>query len=425
MIHHLKQGVYHGVTLLAERVASPSVSWSEKKGTGPNGLAHEEVRVREQRAMPSPEVSQPPQERPLDADNEGRQSPLLATVSGGRNSAAALADEACAHPADDELGRRRYLSCWVVLDAQISTTGSFASVQRRTPYRRITEEGYPPRFVASGIRYPEDGPSHGVQLVSLSAGDSPRDALWTSTEALGIDAALCQTQPERMLGEFALSFWLEGNAIPVLHASAVVGPSGACILFIANSGAGKSTLAAYLCQRLGFHLVADDVVAIHGGPSRATADNRATAIQRPGSGFWVYPGVRKSRLCRDAAKHLAIDASTWRDLPGTISKVELSEPPNGGNRRHPLSVSAVCFLSRHRAKGAPTAVERLPPSVALGSLLQHGATAGFPAHCGRDASRLHSLAQFAKEVPMFHVKAANNLDDIPHTWDAIQAHFAF
>ncbi|MBZ5586241.1 MAG: hypothetical protein LAQ30_29465 [Acidobacteriia bacterium] len=73
-----------------------------------------------------------------------------------------------------------------------------------------------------------------------------------------------------------------------LHASAVLGPTGA-YAFLGPSGAGKSTLAAALALR-GCALLCDDCLAL---------------VERPPRGIFVLPGHRGSRLWPDSAEALS------------------------------------------------------------------------------------------------------------------------
>ncbi len=73
------------------------------------------------------------------------------------------------------------------------------------------------------------------------------------------DPSLAYIAEIRLLGG-VLAYWLESEGTPALHASAVVGESGA-IAFCAANGGGKSSLAAELMVR-GFRLLTDDILPI-------------------------------------------------------------------------------------------------------------------------------------------------------------------
>ena len=89
------------------------------------------------------------------------------------------------------------------------------------------------------------------------------------------------------------------RGLPVLHAAALIGPSGAAVI-CGDSAAGKSTLAAALALR-GWTLIADDLAPI------ALDDDFAPIVQPTGSRIALWP---------DAVEALGVDITHATDPEG-------------------------------------------------------------------------------------------------------------
>ncbi|UBF26553.1 hypothetical protein K9N68_00625 [Kovacikia minuta CCNUW1] len=83
-----------------------------------------------------------------------------------------------------------------------------------------------------------------------------------------------------------LSFWLERQGLPALHASAIVFPTGGTAGFLATSQGGKSSLAAAFIQR-GCALLTDDILPLEWDGRTVTG----------------RPGYAQMRLWPDQAEH--------------------------------------------------------------------------------------------------------------------------
>lgn len=99
---------------------------------------------------------------------------------------------------------------------------------------------------------------------------------------------------------------LHQRGLLVLHASAVVSPTGGAVLFAGPSGAGKSTLLSELMKR-GCSMLVDDVCAVE-----VTDDGEATVLA-------AYP---RTRLWADAARRLGQDVEGLPRTRPTMDKFE-------------------------------------------------------------------------------------------------------
>lgn len=140
-------------------------------------------------------------------------------------------------------------------------------------------------------------------------------------------------------------FVQELRGTTILHASAVE-VDGAVLGFVGPSGQGKSTMAAVMCLN-GAALVADDLLAVDGGPPPTCIGGTTELRLRPGAA--VLAASRPEARCRTTPDGRT--AVSWRQAPA-------------GAR--PLGALVVPRPSRDATE---VLARRRPPTDALGALL--------------------------------------------------------
>jgi len=178
----------------------------------------------------------------------------------------------------------------------------------------------------------------------------------------------------------------------VLHASAVVGPSGV-VGFCAYSQTGKSTLAFALAKR-GYVPWADDALAFETGARVSQALALPFAV----------------RLRPESQEYFAVEP-----LPPEI------EPQNGtvitvGAERKPIT--ALCVLSRG-AEDEPSAIEPLEAAEAVTALLPHAYWSTL-ADEPRKARMVQTYLELANTVSTYAVTISPVLDKLPDLLDALE-----
>lgn len=163
-----------------------------------------------------------------------------------------------------------------------------------------------------------------------------------------------------------------------LHGSAVA-LGGEGLAFLAPKGVGKSTLAAALV-RAGAGLVSDDTVAVELG---------ADAM--------LWPGGRRLRLWRDAARRVAGGSLRSVPVPGGKYEVVCAEPAQAEGVR----LSAIYVLEPVDG-AADVGRHRLPASAALVSLIRHAKLAHLLGLC-ESRTLLDRSAALARRVPVYEL----------------------
>ena len=202
-----------------------------------------------------------------------------------------------------------------------------------------------------------------------------------------------------------LSFWLERQGIPALHASAVV-VAGRVAVFLSTNSGGKSALAATLMQA-GHALLSDDILPVelaHG-----------TCVGRPG-----YPQMR---MWPDEAQHFL---GHYEDLPQVhpaYSKRRVLVGRDGlgsfCDEARPLACLYLPERYELAAAGADIAIMPLSRRDAMMELVRNSFAAGIADAIGRQPQRLDLFAQMVCQVPMRRLVYPSGFEHLPRVRQAI------
>ena len=218
------------------------------------------------------------------------------------------------------------------------------------------------------------------------------------------DGSLAETL---LLGP-VISYWLEGQGLPVLHASAVAA-AGAAIGFLAGKGAGKSSLATAM-MNMDWQLVTDDLLAIRG---------QRDVIEG-------LPGYPQMRFWRHQASALWGDLEQWRQvLPQRAGKLRVPVGDGGVGRFCSGAQPMRClFLPRRRESDGDLSIhfERLLPRQSLIELVRGSFLPRLVEAAGLQAHRFGVLASLARTVPLVRLDFPSGVEHLPLVQDAIVAY---
>ena len=230
------------------------------------------------------------------------------------------------------------------------------------------------------------------------------------------------------LGE-VLSFWLERQGIPALHASAVL-IGGRAVAFLSSNQGGKSGLAATLMQS-GHPLLTDDILPVE--------EHNGVFLGRPG-----YPTMRmwpdEAAYFLGAYEHLPLvhpelskrrvpvggdGFGSFCDTSQPLACIYLPERRDASGASTTSEISAVGHPGRHPSQpdGAVpnTDVEILPvsPRDAVIELIRHSFSAHQVEAAGLAPQRLNFFARLAQKVPMRRLIYPASFEHLPRVREAI------
>ncbi len=208
----------------------------------------------------------------------------------------------------------------------------------------------------------------------------------------------------RLLGP-VLSFWLEKQGIPALHASAVVCEQGA-VAFLSSNRGGKSSLAASLMQA-GYPLLTDDILPVEHRQGR----------------FFGHPGYPQMRLWPDEAEHFLGQSNSLEHVHPELSKrrVPVGADAFGTFCSTSQLVSCVYLPERREPADGDMEISIRPVAArdAVIELVRHSFSARMVEAAGLQAQRLNLFAQLARQVPMRRVLYPSGLEHLDTVRDVI------
>lgn len=197
-----------------------------------------------------------------------------------------------------------------------------------------------------------------------------------------------------------LSYWLERQGIPVLHASAV-SVDGRAVAFLGTNKAGKSSLSIALMQR-GHPLLSDDLVG----------------LQTTASGIEARPGFPSMRMWPDLAQHVA--GKRWQELPLAHPRFDKRRTPVGpeGFGRFIDEVQPfACLYLPERAGDDGAApeirIESVPPGEAIFEFLQESFLPRITQAAGLAPGRLKVFSRLTGRVPVRRIVYPAGFQHLP------------
>lgn len=219
-----------------------------------------------------------------------------------------------------------------------------------------------------------------------------------------IDVYMLAAVPElaelRLLGP-VLSYWLERQGIPTLHASAVGTDRGA-VAFLSHKEGGKTGLAAAFLQA-GFPLLTDDVLP----------------VEDAGGTFLARPGYPQMRMWPDEA---AFFVPGWEDLPTVhpvISKRRVPVGDGGFGTFHETSLPLACLYLPERVEDGPAEIQDVSPRDAVVQLLRHSFSPRLVEAAGLGPRRLDFFARLAMQVPVRRLRYPSGFDRLQETVERV------
>jgi hypothetical protein len=198
----------------------------------------------------------------------------------------------------------------------------------------------------------------------------------------------------RLLGP-VLSYWLEKQGIPTLHASSVV-VDGLATAFLSKSGGGKTGLAAAMMQA-GFPLLTDDILPVE--------DRNGTFLARPG-----YPQMR---MWPDEAEHFL---GGLEDLPlvhPVVTKRRVAVGAGGFGAFHDAALPLGCIYLPERLADGPVEIHEIRPRDALIELVRHSFSSHLVEAVGLQPRRLDLFARLVMQVPVRRLRYPSGFERLP------------
>jgi hypothetical protein len=198
----------------------------------------------------------------------------------------------------------------------------------------------------------------------------------------------------RLLGP-VLSYWLEKQGIPTLHASAVIA-DGLAVAFLSKHGGGKTGLAAAMVQA-GFPLLTDDVLP----------------IEESGGTFFARPGYPQMRMWPDEAEHFL---GGFEDLPlvhPAVTKRRVAVGTGGFGAFHDAALPLACIYLPERMPEGPIEIHEVSPRDALIELVRHSFSPHLVEAVGLQPRRLDLFARLVMQVPVRRLRYPSSFERLP------------
>lgn len=197
-----------------------------------------------------------------------------------------------------------------------------------------------------------------------------------------------------------LSYWLERQGIPVLHASAV-SVADRTVGFIGTNRGGKSSLAVSLMERR-YPLISDDLVG----------------LQQSEAGVEARPGFPSMRMWPDLARHVLGEA--WEKMPLAHPRYDkrrvLVGPHGFGHFLDRIQPLACLYLPERKEEEdgtLETCIESLSPGEALFELLRGSFLTRLPQAAGLTSQRLRLFSAVVGTVPVRRLIYSSGFQHLP------------
>ena len=202
-----------------------------------------------------------------------------------------------------------------------------------------------------------------------------------------------------------LSFWLERQGIPALHASAISIDGGAAAFLSRNKG-GKSALAAALMQA-GYPLLTDDILPL--------VRQEETFLGRPG-----YPNMR---MWPEQVQYFLGHYEDLEIIHPALSKRRVPVGPDGFGTFCNLPQPLDCLYLPKRLStgnwGTQIDITPVSPAAAVIELIRHSFAAPIVEALGWQRQRLDFFAQLVQKVPLRQITYPSGFDHLPRVQKVI------
>lgn len=179
-----------------------------------------------------------------------------------------------------------------------------------------------------------------------------------------------------------LTYWLELQGVPVLHAASVEVPGGA-VGFAADHGAGKSTLVTSFVAA-GHRLLGDDVLPLD------RRDDRT----------WARPAYPQIRMWPEQARRLLGSEDGLERVQPSSTKRFARVGVDGFGAFCPEPQPLLALYLVRRVDGGNATVEPVGFGEALTWLVRHSFLAGLVEASGMAAARFARFADVVRQVPV-------------------------
>ncbi|MEW5871909.1 MAG: hypothetical protein AB1894_21755 [Chloroflexota bacterium] len=198
---------------------------------------------------------------------------------------------------------------------------------------------------------------------------------------------------ETQLFSNVLSFWLERQGIPVLHASAI-STKGHAIAFLGHSGVGKTTLAASLIQE-GCSLLTDDILPIKSKDSK----------------FLAVPCYPQIRLWPDEAKIITNNSVKINPTPHKL-RIRVGDDSIGKFCNEEMPIGCVYIMERETQgyEHIPITITRLSARQAFIELTRYSFMPRTVQTLGYQPHRLDVFASMSRQIPFCQLNLRRDLN---------------
>ncbi|HXF61610.1 MAG TPA: hypothetical protein VNK95_08335 [Caldilineaceae bacterium] len=230
---------------------------------------------------------------------------------------------------------------------------------------------------------------------------------WLNGAAIGYTpwAGSAAVDIEGYLLGVVLAYWLELQGIPVVHASAALGPGGV-VGFLSHSGHGKSGLAAALMAG-GGALLTDDLLPLE---------------ERAGR-FWGRPGFPTMRMWPDEATFFLGGYEALPRVHPDLEKRRIRVGESGFGRFCAETQPLACLYVPQRRPpddSDPTiSIEPLSPVEAMIELVRHSFVARLAQAVGLQPRRLDFFSRLVRTTPVRRLRYPSGFEHLPRVREAI------
>ena len=201
-----------------------------------------------------------------------------------------------------------------------------------------------------------------------------------------------------------LSYWLERQGIPTLHASAV-DLDGHAVGFLSAQGGGKSGLAAAFVQA-GHPLLTDDILPVE--------ESAGTFLGRSG-----YPQMK---MWPDEATHFLGGFEHLPRVHPRISKrrVTIGEEIGGWGRFQETALPLAALYVPERREGGAIEIAPLSRSAAVIELVRQSFSPHLVQAVGLQPARLDLFSRLVRQIPVRRLLYPSGFERLPEVVEAVR-----